>query len=62
MNVEFKAISKYFQDQTALENINFHDDVSSLAIIGPSGGGKSTLLRIMGGLILPSHGELFVDG
>ncbi|MDD4028499.1 MAG: ATP-binding cassette domain-containing protein [Caldisericia bacterium] len=62
MNVEFKAISKYFQDQTALENVNFHDDVSSLAIIGPSGGGKSTLLRIMGGLISPSHGELLVDG
>jgi polar amino acid transport system ATP-binding protein len=32
------------------------------ALIGPSGGGKSTLLRVWGGLLLPDAGEVLVDG
>lgn len=40
--------------KVVLRPINFDDDVHTLAVIGPSGGGKSTLLRIIGGLILPS--------
>jgi polar amino acid transport system ATP-binding protein len=42
--------------------MDFDDEVSTLAIIGPSGGGKSTLLRIIGGLLVPSGGELSIDG
>jgi putative ABC transport system ATP-binding protein len=33
-----------------------------LVILGPSGSGKSTLLNIMGGMDLPSTGEVFFDG
>lgn len=33
-----------------------------IAITGPSGGGKSTLVKILTGLILPTNGEVFVDG
>jgi NitT/TauT family transport system ATP-binding protein len=33
-----------------------------VAIVGPSGCGKSTLLRIMGGLLLPSQGQVYLDG
>ncbi|UVA77267.1 ABC transporter ATP-binding protein [Pandoraea commovens] len=35
---------------------------SRVALIGPSGGGKSTLLRTLAGLYLPQHGELLRDG
>lgn len=41
--------------------MDFSDEVNTLAIIGPSGGGKSTLLRIIGGLIAPTTGKLWVD-
>lgn len=33
-----------------------------LSVIGPSGGGKSTLLRVCGGLLLPDDGEILIDG
>ena len=33
-----------------------------VAIIGRSGAGKSTLLGVMGGLLKPSSGEVFLDG
>ena len=41
--------------------MDFEDEVHTLAVIGPSGGGKSTLLRIIGGLIAPTTGKLWVD-
>ena len=63
MRININNLSKKFDDgKVVLRPINFDDDVHTLAVIGPSGGGKSTLLRIIGGLILPSSGEIFVDG
>lgn len=62
MHVKIKALSKNFGQEDVLRDINFDDSVSTLAIIGPSGGGKSTLLRIIGGLLAPSIGAVEVDG
>jgi len=61
MNLELRSITKEFKDETVLEDIYFNDYIESLAIIGPSGGGKSTLLRIIGGLLAPTSGEMYVD-
>ena len=63
MRLELRGVGMRFDlGGEALRNINFADDTTSLAIIGPSGGGKSTLLRILGGLITPSRGEVAIDG
>ena len=62
MKIELKGIMKGFGNETVLNNINIQDDIESLAIIGPSGGGKSTLLRILGGLLLPDAGQMSIDG
>ena len=62
MRVEFQNLSKQYEaGPIILRSMDFADEVHTLAIIGPSGGGKSTLLRIIGGLIAPTTGRLWVD-
>lgn len=64
MKLEINDLSLTFHGQSApvLSHVNFADSFGSLAIIGSSGGGKSTLLRLLGGLIPPTSGEIRIDG
>lgn len=65
--VETKGLKKYYQlgDNTvkALDGVNFAvKEREFVAIIGKSGSGKSTLLHMIGGLDVPTEGEVYVDG
>jgi polar amino acid transport system ATP-binding protein len=64
MRVSASGLHKRFGETKALDGIDFNveGDVAVLALIGPSGGGKSTLLRVLGGLEVPDMGTVSVSG
>jgi len=63
MAIQVRGVSKRFGDAVALEDVNLDVPTGSLtALLGPSGGGKSTLLRVVAGLETPDSGKVFIDG
>lgn len=60
--VKVQAISHSFGSQTVLKDINLQvNEGEILAIMGSSGGGKTTLLKCIAGLIKPTKGDILVD-
>lgn len=63
MQLELQQLTKRYGTQTVIDNITAELDFPHvLALLGPSGGGKSTLLRLIGGLETPEEGDLRLDG
>ncbi|RJS46158.1 sulfate/molybdate ABC transporter ATP-binding protein [Nocardioides cavernaquae] len=63
MSIEIKNINKTFGDFVALEDVNLTIPTGQLtALLGPSGGGKSTLLRIIAGLDNADSGTVEIEG
>jgi len=63
MRLDLSGLEKWYGSQAALEGITATiADFKALAIIGPSGGGKTTLLRLIAGLEVPDQGTLSIDG
>lgn len=61
--LELRNISKRFGNKQILSNFNLIiPEKQILAIVGPSGGGKTTLLRMLAGLETIDSGEIFYDG
>jgi len=61
--LEIRDVIKYYDRQLLLNNISFTlADEEILCLLGPSGGGKSTLLRIIAGLEEMESGQVLWDG
>lgn len=61
--VEFKNVSKKFGTKTALDNVNIKFEKGKIyGLLGPNGSGKTTMIKIINGLLQPSDGEIFIHG
>jgi len=61
--IEIRKLSKRFGAQVVLDGVDLTvQDGETLALLGPSGTGKSVLLKSIIGLIRPDRGEVIVDG
>ncbi|WP_101525458.1 sulfate/molybdate ABC transporter ATP-binding protein [Nocardioides houyundeii] len=63
MSIEVTGVNKRFGDFVALEDVSVSIPTGQLtALLGPSGGGKSTLLRIIAGLETADSGTISIEG
>jgi phospholipid/cholesterol/gamma-HCH transport system ATP-binding protein len=61
--IELRGVHKRFGDNIVLDGVDFAvQDGETVALLGPSGVGKSVLLKHINGLIHPDAGGVFVDG
>jgi NitT/TauT family transport system ATP-binding protein len=67
LQVEFRDVSLYYEYEGkqvhALQGVDLSIRKGEfIAVAGPSGCGKTTLLKLVAGLMLPTHGEVSLDG
>src|SRR5512140_2114545 len=63
MSIELKNVSKRFGDVAAVDRVSFSvKEGELLGLLGPSGGGKTTVLRMIAGLEIPTEGDILIRG
>ena len=63
MKLDVRDLVQRFDGTTVLDRLTVSTgDIQALVLVGPSGGGKSTLLRILAGLDVPTAGSVAFDG
>ncbi len=60
-NVGYR-VSDELGEKQILQNINLTLNERFVAFTGPNGGGKSTLAKIVAGILTPTEGQIFLDG
>ena len=61
INVSYQ-VTDNSEEKEILRDINLSIDDRFVAITGPNGGGKSTLAKLIAGIIMPSSGKIILDG
>lgn len=61
--IEFRNVDFSYGEKMVLKGINFKlEKGKTIALVGPSGGGKSTLADLVPRFYDPTHGEILIDG
>ena len=60
--LELKNISYSVDGKDIIKNVSLTVDERFVAITGPNGGGKSTLVKLIAGILRPTQGRIFLDG
>lgn len=61
-DISFQVNDESDKDKEILKNINLMIKERFVAITGPNGGGKSTLAKVIAGIIRPTSGQILLDG
>jgi osmoprotectant transport system ATP-binding protein len=61
--IEYRHVGKSYGDRIALKDLTLKIDQGEfVTVVGSSGGGKTTALKMVNGLIQPTSGEILVNG
>lgn len=61
--IEVKNLTKQFMKQKAVDDVSFRINQGMICgLIGQNGAGKTTIMKMLGGLILPTSGEIRIFG
>lgn len=61
--LECREITKIYGKKTAVDHVSFRVEPGRIyALLGPNGGGKTTLMKMAAGLVKPSSGEFLYQG
>lgn len=61
-NISFQVSDENDKDKEILKDINLTIDERFVAVTGPNGGGKSTLAKVIAGIVRPTAGQILLDG
>lgn len=61
--LECKNLTKQYGQKTALDNLSLSLERGKIiGLLGPNGSGKTTLIKLINGLLVPSDGQIFING
>lgn len=61
-HLEIRSVSHWFGGLQALKDVSFSTSDEILGLIGPNGAGKTTLFNVISGFIVPTRGEVLLNG
>jgi biotin transport system ATP-binding protein len=60
--IELRGVSHRYGDRPVLDGLDLTLTEARIGVVGANGSGKSTLARLLNGLVVPSQGQVLVDG
>lgn len=61
--LDCRGLTKRYGNKLALDHIDLSLGRGKIiGLLGPNGSGKTTLIKLLNGLLVPTEGEIFVDG
>ncbi|MGY1827647.1 energy-coupling factor ABC transporter ATP-binding protein [Blastococcus sp. SYSU DS0541] len=60
--IELRGVSHRYGDRPVLTDVDLHLTEARVGVVGANGSGKSTFARLLNGLVVPTSGEVLVDG
>ncbi|TYP87632.1 energy-coupling factor ABC transporter ATP-binding protein [Blastococcus xanthinilyticus] len=60
--IELRGVSHRYGDRPVLSDVDLHLTEARIGVVGANGSGKSTFARLLNGLVVPTAGQVLVDG